>query len=118
MNRRGDETLELAAERFMLSILARRAPVAFGPPSKMCRAAVSKVMDDQRWTTKHRVTMAIRSARWVQHTPRARLCHHGYTLDARRLTRRGSHAEPHTPSCSLISRATSVPSARPLVSRM
>jgi hypothetical protein len=40
MNRRGDETLELVAERFMLSILARRGAAAFGPKSKMSRAVV------------------------------------------------------------------------------
>jgi hypothetical protein len=40
MNRRGDETLGLAADRFMVSILARRARFAFGPKSKMWRAAV------------------------------------------------------------------------------
>jgi hypothetical protein len=40
MNRRGDETLEFVAERFMLSILARRALIAFGPKSKMWLAGV------------------------------------------------------------------------------
>jgi hypothetical protein len=35
MNRRGDETLWFAAERFMGRILARGAPVAFGLQSKM-----------------------------------------------------------------------------------
>jgi hypothetical protein len=38
MNRRGDETLWLAAERFTLTILARRALAAFGRKSKMWRA--------------------------------------------------------------------------------
>jgi len=41
MNRRGDdETLEFVAERFMVSILARHGAAAFGPKSKMSRAAV------------------------------------------------------------------------------
>jgi hypothetical protein len=40
MNRRGDETLELVAERFMLSILARLGSAAFGPKSKMLCAPV------------------------------------------------------------------------------
>jgi hypothetical protein len=40
MNRRGDETLGLSAERFMLSILARPGSLAFGPKSKMLRASV------------------------------------------------------------------------------
>jgi hypothetical protein len=41
MNRRGDdETLEFVAERFMVSMLARRGGAAFGPKSKMSRAPV------------------------------------------------------------------------------
>jgi hypothetical protein len=40
MNRRGDETLALAAERFMTGILARRARFAFGPKSKMWLGAL------------------------------------------------------------------------------
>jgi hypothetical protein len=40
MNRRGDETLGFAAERFIARILAARAPIAFGQPSKIWRSAV------------------------------------------------------------------------------
>jgi hypothetical protein len=40
MNRRGSETLEFAAERFMSIIFARRAANAIGPKSKMCHAAL------------------------------------------------------------------------------
>ena len=36
MNRRGGETLDLAAERFMASMLAQPQPETFGPKSKMC----------------------------------------------------------------------------------
>jgi hypothetical protein len=59
MNRRGDdETLEFVAERFMLSILAPRGAAAFGPKSKMSRAAVFEVLNRDR-----RITMAIRPLR-------------------------------------------------------
>jgi hypothetical protein len=35
MNRRGDETVGFAAERFMVSMLAPQAAIAFGRSSKM-----------------------------------------------------------------------------------
>jgi hypothetical protein len=40
MNRRGGETLDLVADRFMSIILAPMASFAFGLPSKMWHAAL------------------------------------------------------------------------------
>jgi hypothetical protein len=40
MNRRGDESLGFAANRFMAKMLAQRRAFAFGPQSKMSPVAI------------------------------------------------------------------------------
>jgi hypothetical protein len=43
MNRRGDETIALAAIRFMAKMFARREALAFGPQSKMSARPLSRL---------------------------------------------------------------------------
>jgi hypothetical protein len=74
--------LTFKPDLFMLSILPRRAPAGFGPPSKMSVRRMSLLSRPLRGSVPARP------------------------------------AKPQIPSCSLTSRATSVPSARPFVSRI